>query len=199
MPGTRTQICLFLSDSSKVALSSDSVFGHMLHEWTCTDVRLWFDYEDRAEPKPYRIVEQTEGEWLIEIAGEAPDLDVVALADDHDVVAVAREGSDRPMRDANQRTGRLDDGQPQSAGASERPLRRPMRGHHHRRRLDLCDVLRDRDALRLEGGQDGGVVNEVAQNRDGSGVGVLGGERDGVANAETHAEVAGADKPHTLP
>ena len=70
MPGTRTQICLFLSDSSKVALSSDSVFGHMLHEWTCTDVRLWFDYEDRAEPKPYRIVEQTEGEWLIEIAGE---------------------------------------------------------------------------------------------------------------------------------
>ena len=62
----------------------------------------------------------------------------------------------------------------------------------------MGDVLRDRDALRLEGAEDGGVVDEVAENREGAGVGVLERERDGVANAETHAEVGGSKDPHTL-
>ena len=71
-----------------------------------------------------------------------------------------------------------------------------MGRHHHGRRRDVCDVLRDRDALRLEGAQDGGVVDEIAEDREGAGVGVLERERDGVAHAETHAEVGGPEDTH---
>ena len=63
---------------------------------------------------------------------------------------------------------------------------------------DLGDVLRDRDALRFEGAQDGGVVDEVAEDGEGAGVGVLERERDGIADAETHAEVGRPEDPHTL-
>ena len=62
----------------------------------------------------------------------------------------------------------------------------------------MCDVLRDRDALRLEGAEDGGVVHEVAEDREGAGVSVLERERDGVADAETHAEVGGTEDLHTF-
>ena len=50
-------------------------------------------------------------------------------------------------------------------------------------------VLRDRDALRLEGAQDGGIVDEVTEDREGAGISVLERERDGIANAEAHAEM----------
>jgi hypothetical protein len=62
----------------------------------------------------------------------------------------------------------------------------------------VCHVLRDRDALRLEGGQDGGVVDEVTEDREGAGIGVLERERDGIANAETHAEVGRSEDTHSL-
>jgi hypothetical protein len=73
-----------------------------------------------------------------------------------------------------------------------------MGRHHQGRRPDVCDVLRDRDAPRLEGAQDGGVVDEVTEDREGAGVSVLERERDGVANAETHAEVSGSEDAHTF-
>ena len=60
----------------------------------------------------------------------------------------------------------------------------------------MRDVLRDRDALRLEGAEDGGVVDEVAEDREGAGVGVLERERDGIANAEAHAEVGRSEDTH---
>ena len=40
-------------------------------------------------------------------------------------------------------------------------------------------------------------MDEVAEDREGAGVGVLDGECDGIANAETHAEVGGSENPHT--
>src|SRR5439155_14306703 len=90
----------------------------------------------------------------------------------------------------------FDHRQPQSATQREGPLRRAMGRHHQGRRPDVCDVLRDRDALRLEGAQDGGVVDEVTEDREGTGVRVLERELDGIANAEAHAEVGGSDDTH---
>ena len=103
----------------------------------------------------------------IEVAGEAAHLDVVALPDDDDMVALAHEGSDGPVRDVDERARRLDHGQSKGAGPREGPLGRAVGGHHQRRRLDIGNVLRDRDTLRLEGAQDGGVVDEVAENGEG--------------------------------
>jgi len=132
----------------------------------------------------------------IEIAGEAAHLHVVALPDDDDVVALAREGKDGAVRDADERARGFDYRESQGAGPREGPLGRAVGRHHQGRRLDVCNVLRDRDALRLEGAQDGGVVDEVTEDREGAGVGVLEREPDGIANAETHAEVGGSDDAH---
>ena len=125
----------------------------------------------------------------IEIAGESAHLDVVALPDDDDAVAFAREGRDGAVRDVHERARGFDHREPQGAGLREGPLGGAVRRHHQGWRPDVCDVLRDRDALRLEGAQDGGVVDEVAEDREGTGVRVLERERDGIANTEAHAEV----------
>ena len=69
-------------------------------------------------------------------------------------------------------------------------------GYHQGRRLDVCDILRDGDALRPEGAQYGGVVDEVPKDREGPGISVLDRERDGIANAETHAEVGCSEDTH---
>ncbi len=134
----------------------------------------------------------------IEIAGKAAHLHVIALPDDDDVVALARESRDGAVRDVYERARGFDHRQPQGAGPREGPLGRAVGRHHQGRCLDVCDVLSDRDALRLEGAQDGRVVDEVAEDREGAGVRVLERERDGIANAETHAEVGRPEDPHAL-
>jgi hypothetical protein len=134
----------------------------------------------------------------IEIAGEAAHLHVIALPDDDDVVAGAREGRDSAVRGVNERAGGFDHGQPQGAGPREGLPGRAVGRHHQRRRLDVCHVLCDRDALRFEGPEDGGVVDEVAEDGEGAGVGMLERQRDGIANAEAHAEVGCPDDTHTL-
>ena len=68
----------------------------------------------------------------IEIAGEAAHLHVVALPDDDDVVAVAREGGDGAVRDVDERAGGFDHRQPQGAGPREGPLGRAVGRHHQR-------------------------------------------------------------------
>ena len=122
---------------------------------------------------------------------------MVALADDDDVVAVAREGSDRTVRDPHEGARGFDHRQPQGAAASEAALGRAVGGHHQGRRLDRGDVLRDRDALRLEPVQHGRVVDQVSEDRQWAGVSMLERERDGIANAEAHAEV-GSSRTHTV-
>jgi hypothetical protein len=58
----------------------------------------------------------------IEIAGEAAYLDMVALTDDDDVVALASEGRDGAVRDAHERACGFDGRQPQGTSLRERPL-----------------------------------------------------------------------------
>ena len=133
----------------------------------------------------------------IEVAGEAAHLDVVALPDDDDVVALAHEVGDGAVRDVDERARRFDHGQSERTGPREGPLGRAVGGHHQGRRLDVGDVLRDGDALRLERAQDGGIVDEIAEDREGAGVGVLERERDGIAHAKAHAEVGRTEDLHT--
>ena len=63
-----------LSSQGKNAVSTD-FFGHMIHEWTCTELRAWFDYQTRAEPMPYRIAERTPDSLLIEFPDD-PNADL---------------------------------------------------------------------------------------------------------------------------
>lgn len=45
------------ADPAALNVLSSDVFGHMIHEWTCTEMRAWFDDGKRPEPSPYTIVE----------------------------------------------------------------------------------------------------------------------------------------------
>jgi hypothetical protein len=132
----------------------------------------------------------------IQIAGEAAHLDVVALTNDDDVVAVAREGGNRAVCDAYERTCRFDHIEPERAGPREGTLGRAVGRHHHRGRRDVCNVLRDGDALGFERAQDVGIVDEVTEDGERASVGALERERDGIAHAKAHAEVGSADNPH---
>ena len=134
----------------------------------------------------------------IEVAGEAAHLDVVPLPDDDDVVALALEGRDGTVRDLYERARGFDHRQPLGAGPRQGPFGSAVRRHHQGRRPDVCEILGDRDALRLEGLQDGGVMDEVTEDREWTGVGVLVRELDGVANAEAHAEVGRPEDPHNF-
>ena len=134
----------------------------------------------------------------IEIAGEAAHLHVIALPDNDDVIAGAREVRHGAVRDVDERACGFDDIQSHRPSSREVALGCAVGRHHQRRRLDLGDVLRDRDALRLEGLQDGGVMDEVTEDREWTGVGVLVRELDGVANAEAHAEVGRPEDPHNF-
>ena len=133
----------------------------------------------------------------IEVAGEAAHLHVVALADDDDVVAVARQGCDGTVRDVYEGARGFDHPQPQGPAPGESPLGRAVGSHHQGRRPDVCDVLRDRDAPGRKAAQDGRVVNQVPKNCQGARVSLLQGERDGIPNAEAHAQVRRSKDTHT--
>jgi len=58
-------------------LSAD-LFGHMNHEWTCTDLVAWLDDDEPGEPISYRIVEQDSESMLVTFpSGDENDLSVV--------------------------------------------------------------------------------------------------------------------------
>ena len=132
----------------------------------------------------------------IEIAGETAHLDVVALSHDDEVIAVARQRGDGAVRHLDERAGRLDDGQAERSRPRQSPPGRAVGRHHQRRGRDVGDVLRDRNAFGFECAEDGGVVDEIAEDREGARVGVLERERDGVAHAEAHAEACGSKDAH---
>jgi hypothetical protein len=100
------------------------------------------------------------------------------------------------MCNVDEGAGGFDYGEPQGAGSGEVPLGRAVGRDHQGGCLHMADVLRDRDAFRLEGAQHGGVVDEVTENREWTGVGVLECERDRITNAEAHAEVGRSKDTH---
>ena len=59
------------------ALSAD-LFGHMNHDWTCTDLVAWLDDDEPGEPISYRIVERDSESMLVTFpSGAESDLSVV--------------------------------------------------------------------------------------------------------------------------
>ena len=58
----------------------------------------------------------------VEIVGQPPHLHVRPVADDHRMTAVAHQRRDRAVRHMHERTGRLDDRQPERPGIRERSL-----------------------------------------------------------------------------
>ena len=52
---------------------SDDYFGHFIHEWTCTGMRGWFDYEKQPTLRPYEIVEQTSESLHVEFLDDPAD------------------------------------------------------------------------------------------------------------------------------
>ncbi len=156
-----------------------------------TDARMLIEREDVI------IVEHDTEIIVIEIAGEAAHFHVVALPDDDDVVAVAHDGRDGTVGDPHERACGFDHRQPQGTAPGEAALGCAVGRHHQGGRLHRCDVLRDRDALRLEGVQDGRVVNEITQDRQRAEVRVFERERDGIANAEAHPQMRRPEDAHT--
>jgi hypothetical protein len=49
---------------------SDDFFGHMIHEWTCTELRAGFDRDPRPDPVAYRVTERTSESLLVTFLGE---------------------------------------------------------------------------------------------------------------------------------
>jgi len=60
-----------------LSVSAD-LFGHMTHEWTCTELRAWFDYDVRAEATPYKILEMDAESVLVTFPdGSEHDLRII--------------------------------------------------------------------------------------------------------------------------
>ena len=134
----------------------------------------------------------------IQIAGEAADFDMIALPDDHHVVAVAREDLDGAMRDVHQRAGGFDHRQSHRAGPGEGSIGGAV-GRDHDVAVWTC-VTSWAMAMPFasQGAEDRGVVNEVTEDRQRTGVSMGVRELDRIADAETHAEVGRAKDLHTL-
>jgi len=133
----------------------------------------------------------------LEVVGQSTHLDVGALADDHGVIALRDERGDGAVRHAHERAGGFEDLESGGFRRLERALRGAVRGHHHRGRLHVGELARRGDALGVERREDGGVVHEIAEDGQGFGVPFVERERDGVADAEAHAESAGAQDVHS--
>ena len=121
----------------------------------------------------------------VQVVGQPANLDVVALADDDRVIAVADERLDGPMRHAHERTRGLDDRQAAGPRGCQRTLRGSMRGNHHCRRPYLLEIVRDGYPFVTQRVENGRIVDEVAEDGERPGLGVLAGQCDGVSCQST--------------
>ena len=119
-----------------------------------------------------------------------------ALTDDHGMVAVADERLDRPVRHVHERARRVHDLETEGARAGQGALRRAVRRDHDGPGRDLGRILRGRDPSGAQAGEDGVVMDEIAENRQRSRVAAAYRQVDGIANTETHAEVSRAQDFH---
>jgi hypothetical protein len=100
------------------------------------------------------------------------------------------EGAVRVM---DQRTGRFHDLQTLRPRMFQRQFRSAVRGNHYGFGFDSRDFFFHMDAAGAQIGKDRLVMRQFSENRDRSTSGFFNGQGNGVANAEAHAKVAGAD------
>ena len=128
---------------------------------------------------------------VLQIFGQPAHFDVIALADDHGMIAVAHERLHRAMRDVDERAGRFDDRRARWRGCG------PASGPRRRARSPSPSASPPRDVAHAgdplaAGRQDLGVVDEIAEDGQRAGLGVLEGQLDGVPDAEAHPHVRGS-------
>ena len=63
-----------MSPRAMSAVSAD-LFGHMTHEWTCSTLRAWFDYQSRADAVPYKVL-NTSTESIVVTFPDGSDYDL---------------------------------------------------------------------------------------------------------------------------
>ena len=132
------------------------------------------------------------------ILGEAPDLDMVSLAHDDGVEAIADEGVEGGMGAVDEGAGGLGDLEAQTGELVEASAGGPVGGDQDPLGGDVAVVVPGEDAVAAEILEDGGVVDEFAEGGDGA-AGSLGFcELDGVADAETPAEMGSALDLHGI-
>ena len=103
----------------------------------------------------------------------------------------------RAMRHAHERARGVDDLQTERVRAGQGPLRRAVRRHHDGQGLGASRIVRRRNSPGAEAGEDGVVVDEIAEDRQWRRVAVVNRELDGIANAETHPKVRRTEDSHT--
>ena len=57
-------------DADAMNAVSQDLFGHVIHEWTCTEFRAYFDYSERGEAVAYQIHEHEAESIIVIIGGE---------------------------------------------------------------------------------------------------------------------------------
>jgi len=127
-----------------------------------------------------------------EVLGDTADFHVVVFADDHGVVTFGDEGTDGAVGDVNEGAGGFDQAVTAGGDGGETFLGGAVGGDENGLGGDGIEVLFELDAAAAEVGEDRFVVDEVTENGEGLCVGVAMGEIEGVANAEAHAHVLGA-------
>ena len=133
----------------------------------------------------------------IEVAGQPAHLHVIALPDDHHVVAVADERRHRAMGHVDERTGGLDDVEAERASAASARCRRAVRRDHQGLGRHL-PTSSSRSRCPWRAARRGRVGLWTRSPRMVSGRASALGERqrDRVAHAEAHAQMRRAKSLH---
>jgi hypothetical protein len=132
-----------------------------------------------------------------EIFSDAADFNVMTLADDDRVVTVADERAHSLMRGSHERAGGLDDFEAKRTRPRDRRPRRAVRRYHHRVCLHLSRIVRHRYTALVEAFEHRRVMDQVAEDRQRRRAAAVERQVDGVADAEAHAEVGGAQDPRS--
>ncbi len=133
---------------------------------------------------------------LFQIAGESAHFDVVAFANDDRMKTLGGQLCDGLVRELHEGTGGFEDVEAALLQLADRAVGCTVSGDHYGRRGHLFDGRLELDARRAQIGEDGFIVDEVAENGEGR-IGVFPqGERDGVAHAKTHPPMFCSNDSH---
>ncbi len=130
------------------------------------------------------------------ILGEAADLDMLGLADDHRMASLTDQGVEGGVGAVDEGAGGFGDFESHGFQRCNASSRGAMGGDEHPAGGDIGWIRPGEDTAGAEGLDDGGVVDEFTEDGDGSGGGGEGGVADGITNTETPAEMGGAKDLH---
>jgi len=129
---------------------------------------------------------------------QAAHLYVIAFADDDRMTPFAHEPGHRTVGDMHQRACCFRHIQTPISRSLDGLFGRAMSGNHDCLGFHCAGILSDSDASVAKVGQDGFIMHEVAEDSEGLLFGMFHGQRNGVTNAETHAEVFCTKDSHKL-